>query len=344
MTGSAAVTNFGNINAVNYAIFGTNTATVTNNAGASIAGGLGGIVGNTGFANVTNAGSITGGTAIYGNTNAVVTNQTGGTITGTIDGIVAGIGAIVTNDFGGSIAGSNYGIRALGGNSSITNAGAISGTLTAIQFDGGGNTLTLAPTSVITGNVLGFGADTFQLGGTGTGTFNIASLSNAAQYKGFATFNKVGNSLWTLTGTSTFAGPVNVNAGTLSVNGNITSAGGVTVNAGGTLGGNGTVGNTTINGGALAPGNSIGLLTVQGNLGFTAASSYVVEVSPTNADRTNVTGTATLGGATVNARVRPRQLCRQAVHHPQRSHRRERHVRQRGQHQPAVQLRLEPEL
>ncbi len=173
--------------------------------------------------------------------------------------------------------------------------------LAAIQFDGGGNTLTLAPTSVITGNVLGFGADTFQLGGTGTGTFNIASLSNAAQYKGFATFNKVGNSLWTLTGTSTFAGPVNVNAGTLSVNGNITSAGGVTVNAGGTLGGNGTLGNTTINGGALAPGNSIGLLTVQGNLGFTAASSYVVEVSPTNADRTNVTGTATLGGATVSA-------------------------------------------
>jgi len=34
---------------------------------------------------------------------------------------------------------------------------------------------------------------------------------------------------------------------------------------------------------------------------FTAASSYMVEVSPSAADRTNVTGTATLGGATVNA-------------------------------------------
>ena len=51
----------------------------------------------------------------------------------------------------------------------------------------------------------------------------------------------------------------------------------------------------------LSPGNSIGLLTVQGNLVFTAAASYLVEVSPSNADRTNVTGTATLGGATVNA-------------------------------------------
>ena len=55
----------------------------------------------------------------------------------------------------------------------------------------------------------------------------------------------------------------------------------------------------------MSPGNSIGLLTVQGNLVFTAASSYLVEVSPANADRTNVTGTATLGGATVNASFAP---------------------------------------
>ena len=103
-----------------------------------------------------------------------------------------------------------------------------------------------------------------------------------------------------LTATSTYTGPTVINGGTLSVNGSIASSA-VTVNAGGTLGGNGTVGNTTINGGTLAPGNSIGLLTVNGNLSFTAASSYMVEVSPANADRVNVTGTATLGGATVNA-------------------------------------------
>ncbi|MDP1533446.1 MAG: autotransporter domain-containing protein, partial [Rubrivivax sp.] len=38
---------------------------------------------------------------------------------------------------------------------------------------------------------------------------------------------------------------------------------------------------------------------------FTAASSYMIEVSPANADRTNVTGSATLGGATVNASFAP---------------------------------------
>ena len=107
----------------------------------------------------------------------------------------------------------------------------------------------------------------------------------------------------TVTGTNTYTGPTTVNGGLLSVNGSVVSD--VTVNAGGTLGGNGIVGNTTISGGALSPGNSIGLLTVQGSLVFTAAASYMVEVSPVSADRTNVTGAATLGGATVNASFAP---------------------------------------
>ena len=110
-----------------------------------------------------------------------------------------------------------------------------------------------------------------------------------------------------LTATSTYTGPTVVNGGLLMVDG---TAAAVTVNPGGTLAGNGIVGNTTINGGVLSPGNSIGLLTVQGNLVFTAAASYLVEVSPSNADRTNVTGTATLGGATVNASFAAGNLCR----------------------------------
>jgi autotransporter-associated beta strand protein len=113
---------------------------------------------------------------------------------------------------------------------------------------------------------------------------------------------KVGSGTQILSGINTYTGPTTVDAGTLAVNGSIASSSLLTVNAGGTLGGNGTVGNATINaGGALAPGNSIGLLTVQGSLTFTAAASYIVEVLPSNADRTNVTGVATLGGATVNA-------------------------------------------
>jgi outer membrane autotransporter protein len=99
-----------------------------------------------------------------------------------------------------------------------------------------------------------------------------------------------------LTAVNTYSGPTLVNAGTLSVNGSIASSQ-VFVNFGGTLGGNGTVGPTTIlAGGTLSPGNSVGTLIVNGNLVFTAASLYMVEVEGNTADRTNVSGTATLAG------------------------------------------------
>jgi autotransporter-associated beta strand protein len=66
---------------------------------------------------------------------------------------------------------------------------------------------------------------------------------------------QAGSGTTILTGTSTYAGPTNVNAGTLAVNGSISSS--VFVNFGATLAGAGTVGATQINGGGtLAPGPS----------------------------------------------------------------------------------------
>ena len=150
--------------------------------------------------------------------------------------------------------------------------------------------------------MLGTGSDTFQLGGTGAASFDVSQIGAAAQYQGFGTFNKIDSSVWTLTGTSTFAGPVNVNGGTLSVNGNISSASGVTVNAGGTLGGNGIVGNTTDQRRHAGAGqfdrhcSRCRAISCSRRRRATWSRSRRA-----NADRTNVTGTATLGGATVNA-------------------------------------------
>jgi autotransporter-associated beta strand protein/T5SS/PEP-CTERM-associated repeat protein len=129
------------------------------------------------------------------------------------------------------------------------------------------------------------------------------TLTLAAAISGPGTLSKAGVGTLILTGDNTYRGSTTVDGGTLSVNGSIVNSA-LTVNAGGTIGGNGIIGNTTINGGTLAPGNSIGTLTVQGNLVMTSAAAYIVEVSPTNADRTNVTGTATLGG-TVQAVFTP---------------------------------------
>jgi autotransporter-associated beta strand protein len=107
----------------------------------------------------------------------------------------------------------------------------------------------------------------------------------------------------TLTGSNGYTGATTINGGTLVVNSSIASSSGTTVNTGGTLAGIGNVGNTAITGGTLAPGSGTpgSSLTVNGILGFTAASTYAVNINPTTSSFANVTGTATLGGATVNA-------------------------------------------
>ena len=96
----------------------------------------------------------------------------------------------------------------------------------------------------------------------------------------------------------------------MSVNGNMSSVASLAVNAGGTLGGNGTVGNTTIKAAAhWRPAIRSARSTRQRQPGASrAASTYLVEVSSGDADRINVTGTATLGGATVQGDLCQRQL------------------------------------
>ncbi|MBR1120147.1 autotransporter domain-containing protein [Bradyrhizobium lablabi] len=112
-----------------------------------------------------------------------------------------------------------------------------------------------------------------------------------------------------LSGANTYTGNTNVNSGTLVVDGSTAASALTTVNGGATLAGSGNVGTTVINGGTLAAGSAggsvFGPLAVAGSLTFTAASTYLIQVSPATAGRTNVTGAANLGGATVNAVFQP---------------------------------------
>ncbi|MBR1207141.1 autotransporter domain-containing protein [Bradyrhizobium sp. AUGA SZCCT0051] len=213
-----------------------------------------------------------------------------------------GIGTLVlngTNTYGGATI-INAGTLEVGNGNAIPDTSAVtvaSGATLGIANDetigslaGAGKVLSPIAAGQV---ILTSGADNSSTTFSGT-------ISNGASLNLTLGLTKIGTGTFTLSGANTYTGPTTVNGGTLAVNGSIISS--TTVNAGGTLGGNGTVGDTTINAdGTLSPGNSIGLLTVQGNLVFASAASYLVEVSPTNADRTNVTGTATLGGATVNA-------------------------------------------
>lgn len=123
------------------------------------------------------------------------------------------------------------------------------------------------------------------------------SAPDAALLTGNRNLEKVGTGTLTITGSPTYTGATLVNGGRLAANGSLMSSSGVTVGVDGTLGGTGTVPSTTVSG-ALAPGNSIGTITVNGNLTFNAGSAYQVELAGAANDRTNVTGAATLAGTT----------------------------------------------
>jgi uncharacterized protein with beta-barrel porin domain len=269
------------------------TAQVT---GANNAGNV--LVDRTG--NVTGMGGIAATTAGGGSVTVTdVGNVNGGAGTG-INAISSGGNGNVVVAAIGSVTG-NIGINASAagtGTSTVTVSNSVTGTGgTAIHLAGAGNTLALRSGYAITGKAIGAGSDTLELGGAGSAAFDSSNIGAGLQYQGFTTFNKNGTSTWTLTGIGNQAW--SVQSGTLLVNG---TSGAMTVGPAGVLAGTGTVGNTAIHGGTLAPGNP---LTMQGTLSFTAASTYMVQISAAGAGRTNVTGIATQGGATVSAVFSP---------------------------------------
>jgi autotransporter-associated beta strand protein len=223
-----------------------------------------------------------------------------------LDGALA-IGAGGTT---GSIVGdvANGGVLTFNRSDALTFGGAVSGAGALSKL--GAGTLTLTGASTYAGGTT-IGAGTLQIGNGGTtGSIvgNVANSgtlafdrSNAATFAGVISgsggLTKAGPDSLTLTGTNTYTGATVVNGGKLVVNGSIASSA-VTLNDGVTLGGSGQVGALTVGAGAtLSAGNSIGVLTVNGPLNFAAGSSLVVELSPTDADRVNATGAASLNGS-----------------------------------------------
>jgi autotransporter-associated beta strand protein/VCBS repeat-containing protein len=157
-----------------------------------------------------------------------------------------------------------------------------------IEGDGffrlGSNTLTVGSNDLTT-SVNGVISDGGIAGGTG------------------GALTKTGSGTLTLLGANTYTGATTVSAGTLLVNGSIASA--TTVGSGATFGGWGTVSATSVsNGGTLAPGPIVGThgtLSTQA-LSLVAGATLDIEIFSSNQfDRVNVTGSVSLGGATLDA-------------------------------------------
>jgi autotransporter-associated beta strand protein len=272
----------------------------------------------TGATILTADSNYTGGTTITAGTLQLGNGGTGGSIVGNVvDNGTFAVSRSDTYTFGGVISGTG-GFSQLGPGTTIlaavntysggtsvnggvlavaadANLGAASG---GLAFDGG----TLQFRSGFTTNravTLNAGGGTFDTNGNGAGL--------AGAIGGIGGLTKIGAGILMLSGANPYSGATTVNAGTLAVTGSIANST-VTVNAGGVLAGTGTVGATTITGGGtFAPGSGVpgSMMTVAGNLAFRSGALYVVQVNPSAASFANVTGTATLTGATVRPVLAP---------------------------------------
>jgi uncharacterized protein with beta-barrel porin domain len=294
-SGALTVTASGNVTGtIRYGIYAANHSTgtvlsVTAGAGTTVSGATDGILANnsgTGVLSITVNGNVRGAQrGIYASSGSAmgITVAATGTVTST------------------GTAATDFAIQTISGPATIMVAGTVNGGAGgAVQFDQTGafaNRLELVTGAAVNGNVLGgLGSDTLGLSGTGSGSFNVGQLVS------FEAGQKTGTGSWTLTGANSGITTFSVGGGALFVNGSLGNAA-FTV-SGGTLGGTGAVGNTQVNAGAtFAPGSSTPgtFMTVNGTLGLDAAATYAVHLNSTTLSFANVSGTATLSGATVNA-------------------------------------------
>ena len=169
-----------------------------------------------------------------------------------------------------------------------------------------GNTTISAGTLLVRSQL---GEGTYSGNVSNSGDFGINSSSNqtlSGVISGSGTINKSGTGELTLTGANTYNGTINVAGGTLfagssSDGSNYITLGNVNVK-GGTLGGGGKIGGNVsfiTTGGTLAPGNSIGTLTVDGDLNLSDDDTTEIEFNALEADKIIVNGDISLDGSLV---------------------------------------------
>ncbi len=215
----------------------------------------------------------------------------------TLAGVLSGTGSLVKIGAGTLVlSGASTYTGATAVNAGTLQAGATNAFAPSSAFTlAGGAVLNLASFNQSIGSLAGAGSVTLGSATLTTGNDNT-STTFSGTISGTGGLTKIGNGAFVLSGNNTYSGPTTLNAGTLTVNGSIANSA-VTVNSGATLAGIGTVGATNINsGGTFAPGNSPGTMTVQGNLAFQSGALYLVQVTPSIASSSNVSGSASLAG------------------------------------------------
>jgi outer membrane autotransporter protein len=165
----------------------------------------------------------------------------------------------------------------------VRNYGIIIGGTTAIRLRSGNDSLLLGTGSAITGDINGGdGSDILTLTGEG---------SEDDDFLNFETLTMSGTD-WALSGTSTFDN-ITIETGRLRVNGEIEATNITLLEADATLGGSGTLISDVASEGTIAPGNSVGTLTIDGDF-MQTGGSFEAEFDQSGIDLLTVTGGAIL--------------------------------------------------
>ncbi|WP_163156010.1 autotransporter-associated beta strand repeat-containing protein [Bradyrhizobium uaiense] len=230
----------------------------------------------TGTNTYLGATTVNGGTLEIGNGGAITHSAS---LTNAANFVVDSGGAAtfgsVTNTAAGKI------VVAAGGtlHDDLTNAGTVINNGNYVA-NVAGNSGTIANNGIWTGTITTAGTFTNGTGATVSGLVtNSGTASNAG----------------TLNGGLTNTGGTFNNTGTIN---------GTTTITGGALFGTGAVANLSVgSGGIFAAGNGTAgsSMTVNGSLAFSSGAFYQVAINPTTAPFVNATGSATLGGASVQA-------------------------------------------
>ncbi len=293
--GASPLTLSGNV-ALDQSTGATTTITVS---GSSVLTLSGQIIDNGGGKNLTTASTSSPGTLVlagnntYGGTTLVGAigtlriahdNALGSTANGTtLDGILEMTGGITVT---GEALQTKGTLKNISGDNEWAGAITIYGGACVFQSDTG--------TLTISGDVNG---DTsgrpVTLAGEGTVILSGSIGSNVTPVA------KHGGGLAILSGSNQYIGATNVSAGTLLVNGTHTGGDDYNVGAGGTLGGTGMIalqsGKTISVTGTLAPGGeSLGSLTVDGNVVINSTGRMLVRVNAVSSDLLAVSGDLTL--------------------------------------------------
>jgi outer membrane autotransporter protein len=166
-------------------------------------------------------------------------------------------------------------------------------TATTLRLSGG--TFDLNGHSQTVGNLGGFASGTLAIGTGALTTVTSVNTTLPSTITGTGDFIKQGAAPLTLTGTNSFSGTTTVDGGRMQVDGSM-AASRFEVNSGATLGGSGSVGDTSIANGGTLEGRAAQVLTIA-SLDLNSGSKINVTLgAPSTSALFNVTGNLRLDG------------------------------------------------